>query len=80
MHRDNGGNGSAPAEEAALGREASVIEAVAEPVAPPVIEAQITQVIDEADAPKARRATRARKTAPAGEKKKSAAPRRKKAQ
>jgi uncharacterized LabA/DUF88 family protein len=78
-HRENGGNGHEPAEEIATPQE-PVIEAIAEPVPPPVIEAQITQVVDEAAAPKARRATRARKTAPAGEKKKSAAPRKKKAQ
>jgi hypothetical protein len=63
--------------EAAAGREGGPL-----PAADAVIEAQITQVIDQAEPPKAKRATRARKTAasPTGEKKKSATPRRKKAQ
>jgi hypothetical protein len=47
-----------------------------------VIEAQVMQVIEQPEASKPRRATRARKTAavPTGEKKKSATPRKKKAQ
>jgi len=66
IHRDNGG-------------EAPAIEATpaSEPAAD-VIDAQVTQVIDQPDAPKPKRAARARKTAPAGEKKK-AAPRKTKA-
>ena len=58
--------------------EAPVVEAVAEPVPPPVIDAQITEVTEEpiAPAPKAKRA-RVRKTAAPGEKKK-ASPRKKK--
>jgi uncharacterized LabA/DUF88 family protein len=73
IHRENGG-------ELATGESAGelVADAVAEPVPPPVIEAQVTAVIDQPDAPKPKRAARARKTAPDGEKKK-AAPRKKKA-
>jgi uncharacterized LabA/DUF88 family protein len=92
-HRENGGNGHEPDAEpgtvrsaeggplensAAAGREGGPL-----PAADAVIEAQVTQVIDEAEPPKAKRATRARKTAAAtttGEKKKSATPRKKKAQ
>ena len=61
LHHGNGGNGHdtepiqvAPAEE-------PVVEAIAEPLPPPVIEAQVTEVIDE-PAAKPRRSTRARKT------------------
>lgn len=68
--------------EAAAGREGGPL-----PATDAVFEAQIVQVIDEAEQPRAKRAPRARKTAATGEKsaatgekKKSAAPRRKKAQ
>ncbi|MEO7156104.1 MAG: NYN domain-containing protein [Vicinamibacterales bacterium] len=56
-----------------------VVDAVAEVVAPEVVDAQVAEVIDDAPAPKAKRPARARKTAAAGEKKK-AAPRKKKAE
>ena len=56
-----------------------VIDAVAELVAPEVVDAQIGEVVEDAPAPKAKRPTRARKTTSAGEKKK-AAPRKKKAE
>ena len=79
-HRDNAGNGHGNGHEAEPMQEPAVdppiVEAIAETLPPPVIDAQITQVIDE-PAPKAKRATRARKSAPAAEKKK-AAPRKKK--
>jgi uncharacterized LabA/DUF88 family protein len=57
-------------------------EEVLESEGGPVIEAQVMQVIEQPEASKPRRATRARKTAavPTGEKKKSATPRKKKAQ
>jgi uncharacterized LabA/DUF88 family protein len=56
-----------------------IVDAISEVVPPPVVDAQITEVIEEASpAPRARRAAKAKKTAaPAGEKKK-AAPRKKK--
>ena len=76
LHHGNGGNGhdTAPIQEAPA--EAPVVEAIAEQLPPAVIEAQVTEVIDEAAA-KPRRASRARKTAATGDKKK-AAPRKKK--
>ena len=84
-HHDRGGNGhgagngraeSDPVQEPVV--ETPVVEAIAEPLPPPVIDAQITEVIEETvAAPKARRATRARKAPASGEKKK-AAPRKKK--
>jgi uncharacterized LabA/DUF88 family protein len=81
--RDNAGNGDGAAHESSDSQDAAaaspIMEAVAEPVPAPVIDAQITQVIDEdaAPAPKAKRATRARKSAAPAEKKK-ASPRKKK--
>ena len=61
LHRGNGGNGH-DAVPVDLAAEEPVAEGVAEPVPPPVIDAQVTEVI-EATAPKPRRASRARKTA-----------------
>jgi uncharacterized LabA/DUF88 family protein len=79
--RDASGSGSeAVAAQDGPPDSSSVVDVIAEPVPPQVIEAQITQVIEEtqsAPAPKAKRPARARKTAAAGEKKK-AAPRKKK--
>jgi uncharacterized LabA/DUF88 family protein len=84
-HRDSAGNGQGNGQDPVLTSPSDdeeplpaepVLDAVAEALPPPVIDAQITQVIDE-PAPKAKRATRARKTPAAGEKKK-AAPRKKK--
>ena len=80
-HREGGnghstGNGhDAPRVEEQI-VEPPIVEAIAEQMPPPVIEAQVTEVIEE-PAPKAKRATRARKSAPTAEKKK-AAPRKKK--
>ena len=95
-HRENGGNGheaAASAEEppSAFAPESPTELRRIEPIQPkrsaeaePILEAQVLDVtveeIDRPDALKSKRATRARKTAPAGEKKKSATPRRKKAQ
>ena len=62
LHRGNGGNGHDTAPEPLAAPEDSVAEVIAEVVPPPVIEAQVTEVIDEAAAPKAKRTTRARKT------------------
>ncbi len=84
-HREHGGNGrshghdGAEPEMSAAPSEEPVTEVVAEPVPPPVIEAQITQVIDQPE-PKAKRA-RSRKAATAEKaptEKKKAAPRKKK--
>ena len=61
LHRGNGGNGHETAPEQIAVPEESVTEVVAEAVPPPVIEAQVTEVIDDA-APKAKRTTRTRKT------------------
>jgi hypothetical protein len=55
-----------------------VLDVIPEVIAPPIVDAQITEVIEEGDAPKPKRAAKARKTAATGEKKK-AAPRKKKA-
>jgi uncharacterized LabA/DUF88 family protein len=76
LHQGNGGNGhdTAPMQDAAA--DDGVVEAIAEQLPPPVIEAQITEVIEE-PAAKPRRASRARKPAVTGDKKK-AAPRKKK--
>jgi hypothetical protein len=52
-------------------------DVIAEPVPPPVVDAEVAAVADDAPAPKAKRASRARKTAVPAEKKK-AAPRKKK--
>jgi uncharacterized LabA/DUF88 family protein len=75
-----GGNGHANGDEPAAGQIASpeepVAELIAEAVPPPVIEAQVTAVIEEPLKPK--RVSRARKTPV--EKKKSVTPRKKKAQ
>ncbi len=60
LHRGNGGNGH-DAVPVDLAAEEPVAEGVAEPVPPPVIDAQVTEVI-EATAAKPRRASRARKT------------------
>jgi uncharacterized LabA/DUF88 family protein len=78
----NGADGAVDAELAAFAgetsppREEPIVETVAEPIPEAVVEAQVTAVIDQPEAPKAKRAPRARKTA-AGPKKK-AAPRKKK--
>jgi len=56
-----------------------VVDAVAEVIAPEVVDAQVADVAEAEPAPKAKRAARAKKTAPAAEKKK-AAPRKKKAE
>ena len=69
LDRGNGGNGH----EELVSEPPPVVEAIAEPIPEPVVEAQVTEVIE----PKPKRAARARKTA-TGEKKK-AAPRKKKA-
>src|SRR5688572_8801445 len=76
LHQGNGGNGhdAAPIQDGAANE--GVVEAIAEQLPPPVIEAQVTEVIEEAAA-KPRRASRARKPAVTGDKKK-AAPRKKK--
>jgi uncharacterized LabA/DUF88 family protein len=56
-----------------------VVDAIPEILPPPVVDAQITEIIDEAPpAPKARRAAKAKKTAAASGEKKKAAPRKKK--
>jgi hypothetical protein len=60
LHRGNGGNGH-DAVPVDLAADEPVAEGVAEPVPPPVIDAQVTEVI-EATAAKPRRASRARKT------------------
>ena len=92
-HRENGGNGDDPAVRSAEAegeggpranaaelRRIESVEPTGSVEAGPVIEAQVTQVIEQPEA-KPRRATRARKTAAAtGEKKKSATTRKKKAQ
>jgi hypothetical protein len=78
----NGGEGAPPSITKELRRIESTesAEEVLESEGGPVIEAQVTQVIEQPEA-KPRRATRARKTAAVtGEKKKSATPRKKKAQ
>ena len=64
LHHGNGGNGHDAAPESIALPEAPVAEVIAEPVPPPVIEAQVTEVIEEA-APKVKRTTRARKTSAA---------------
>ena len=67
--RDNGSDAPADAPQ--------VVDAVAEVIAPEVVDAQVADVVEAAPAPKAKRAARAKKTAPAADKKK-AAPRKKK--
>ena len=67
LHHGNGGNGHDAAPEAIASPEEPVAEVIAEAVPPPVIEAQVTEVIEEA-APKAKRPTRARKTPAKGSK------------
>ena len=62
LHRGNGGNGHDAAPEQIAAPEESVAEVIAEAVPPPVIEAQVTQVIEDPVKPK--RTTRARKTPP----------------
>ncbi|MGH9221676.1 MAG: NYN domain-containing protein [Vicinamibacterales bacterium] len=63
LHRGNGGNGHDTAPEQLAAPGDSVAEVIAEVVPPPVIEAQVTEVIEEAPAPNAKkRTTRARKT------------------
>ena len=76
LDQGNGGNGhdAAPIQDGAANE--GVVEAIAEQLPPPVIEAQVTEVIEEAAA-KPRRASRARKPSVTGDKKK-AAPRKKK--
>ena len=64
LHHGNGGNGHDAPPESIASPEAPVAEVIAEPVPPPVIEAQVTEVIEEA-APKVKRTTRARKTSAA---------------
>jgi uncharacterized LabA/DUF88 family protein len=80
----DGGEGGPRENSAELRRIESTesAEEVLESEGGPVIEAQVMQVIEQPEASKPRRATRARKTAavPTGEKKKSATPRKKKAQ
>ena len=92
-HRENGGNGDDPAVRSAEAegeggpranaaelRRIESVEPAGSVETGPVIEAQVTQVIEPPEA-KPRRATRARKTSAAtGEKKKSATTRKKKAQ
>ena len=75
LDRDNGGNGHAPEPVNEPVVEMPVVETIAEPIPEPVVDAQVTAVIEQ-PAPKAKRATRARKNA-TGERKK-AAPRKKK--
>jgi hypothetical protein len=53
--------------------ESPVVEVLAEVITAPVVDAEITAVIEDTPAPKARRATRAKKTAAPGEKKKATA-------
>ena len=67
LHHGNGGNGHDAAPEAIASPEEPVAEVIAEAVPPPVIEAQVTEVIEEA-APKVKRTTRARKTPAKGSK------------
>ena len=90
-HRENGGNGDDPAVRSAEDeggprantaelRRIESVEPTGSDESGPVIEAQVTEVIEQPEA-KPRRATRARKTAAAtGEKKKSATTRKKKTQ
>jgi uncharacterized LabA/DUF88 family protein len=86
----HGTSASALEQDDELRRIEPVVETIAEPVPDPVIEAEATLIADQSirsaeaadetggeGGPKRKRATRARKTAPAGEKKK-AAPRKKK--
>jgi len=68
--RENGAEAAAEA--------SPVIEVVPEEITPPTVDAQITEIVEDAGKPKARRPARAKKTA-TGEKKK-AAPRKKKAE
>jgi uncharacterized LabA/DUF88 family protein len=56
--RENGAESDAIAADAA-----PVVDAVIEAVTPPIVDAEITSVVEEGVAPKAKRATRARKTA-----------------
>ena len=67
LHHGNGGNGHDTAPESIASPEEPVAEVIAEAVPPPVIEAQVTEVIEEA-APKVKRTTRARKTPAKGSK------------
>ena len=76
LHQGNGGNGHDAAPIQDVPRDEPVVEAIAEQLPPPVIEAQVTEVIEERVA-KPRRASRSRKTSVTAEKKK-AAPRKKK--
>ena len=61
LHHGNGGNGQDTAPASIASPDEPVAEVIAEAVPPPVIEAQVTEVIEEA-APKVKRTTRARKT------------------
>jgi hypothetical protein len=76
LHQGNGGNGHDAATLQDATADEAVVEAIAEQLPPPVIEAQVTEVIEER-AEKPRRSSRARKTSITAEKKK-AAPRKKK--
>jgi hypothetical protein len=76
LHQGNGGNGHDAATLQDATADEAVVEAIAEQLPPPVIEAQVTEVIEER-AVKPRRSSRPRKTSVTAEKKK-AAPRKKK--
>jgi uncharacterized LabA/DUF88 family protein len=76
LHHGNGGNGHEAAPIEGAPSEGPVVEAIAEQLPPPVIEAQVTAVIEEPI--KSKRVSRARKTPV--DKKKSVTPRKKKAQ